>query len=414
VAKLKDVKAMKAGPSKTDKHLTNHLTRESRHVRQVSRMLNETEDGIVFAHSASSAETGGVFYEQNQWRKKEKALVDAKKSFFRSPDSQDDTDSEVDSDGDSKDDSKDFWKEIDKDDSVGSTEEVPRRTDIVESSSVHFDVILFIQMSLHPMNLEDYLWPEQQNPGEAKIEHCYHSLPTARILLGILDGVEYIHRNNIVHRDLKPSNIMLSISQNAASLLDGSIKVSDCPNCRDTEWNELYITPHIGDFGLVADIQDPESAESLTSDTAAVSNPQMIMNTASTSKQATALNADDKLVVRPVRSGLSTRQAGTRFYVAPRVSKGKTVICPKVDVYSLGVIALEMIYKFSTKSERAFELDKLKDGVFPKDFEYHRMADGIKRMLCKERDQRWGCAEVRKWLKSIIETTEEAMKADGA
>ena len=331
-------------------------------MRRVSQMVVQNQDGIVFENSTPSSKHNGASRGHNQ--SKEKALVDVRGvSFFRSGDSPDGTDTE------------------------GSTEEIPRGGDIVPNSLLGVDIVLFIQMALHPMNLDDYLWPEQQKSDRTlQIEHCYHTLPTARLLLGVLDGVEYIHRNNIVHRDLKPSNIMLSISEDAASLLDGFIKVSDCNDCQNGyKGKDLYLIPHIGDFGLVADIKDTESEPS----------PSFTPNNALVSK------IDDTLFLPPALSGLSSRQPGTRFYCAPKSVRGKNVICPKVDVYSLGVIALEMIYRFGTRSERAIELDKLKDGIFPQGFENHEMAEGIKHMLCKERNDRWACADVRKWLKGL-------------
>jgi translation initiation factor 2-alpha kinase 3 len=402
VARLGSVKHMNFGPSSAARNVTRQLARESRHLRQVSRMIGESEDSIVFAHSASV--TPG----------KNKATTPGKKSFFRSPGSPDDSDNE----------STDSEESVDNEYSADkgySTEEIPRNTEIVHSSAV-FDVVLFIQMSLHPMNLEDYLWPEQQKPQETKVEHCYHYLPTARLLLAILDGVDYIHRNKIVHRDLKPSNIMLSISEDATSMLDGSIKVSDCPNCIDKACKGLYITPHIGDFGLVAEMQDPEVSEP----SLAVEAPDSSTDASTSGTPPTALTPNFKIAAEPSTKGklaivpthpspgLSSRQPGTRFYVSPNSSNGKSVICPKVDVYSLGVIAFEMIYKFNTRTERVFELEKLKDGVFPKGFENHVMADGIKSMLAKDREQRWGCAEVRNWLETIIETESESLKADHA
>lgn len=344
-------------------------------MRRVSRMVSQSQDSIVFESSAPSAQPIGASLGRNQ--SDEKALVDLKgMSFFRSRDSPEETDSE---DG---------------------TEEVPRGGETAQNSLVGADIVLFIQMALHPMNLDDYLWPEQPKfDGALQIEHCYHTIPTARLLLGVLDGVEYIHRNNIVHRDLKPSNIMLSISDDEASLLDSFTKVSDCYECQKKhKGRDLYLIPHIGDFGLVADIKDTESepSTSLTPDTALISQ------------------TDDTLFLPPALSGLSSRQPGTRFYRAPKSLKGKNVICPKVDVYSLGVIALEMIYRFGTRSERAIELDKLKDGIFPRGFENHEMAEGIKHMLFGERKDRWGCADVRKWLKGLTEKAQEGSSSEKA
>ena len=397
MVKLGNIKHLNAGPSGAEKNITKRLAKESRHLRQLSRMDGETQQSVVFAGSE------GLRGE----------ALRKKKSFFQSPGSPNDSNS----DG-SLEESKTLDNEEKLDAAYGTdngynTEEIQRGTETIHSAAV-FDVVLFIQMSLHSMNLEDFLWPEQQKPNESMIEHCYHCLPTARILLAILDGVEYIHRHMIVHRDLKPSNIMLSISRDATSLLDGSIMVSDCPNCYDKESNELYILPHIGDFGLVAEIQDSEVSDpllalaatrSLTDRVTLRAPPIPTAPRSSRSGSAAKLSPKYAKALAPVHSfgpGLSSRQPGTRFYVAPKSSIGDKIICPKFDVYSLGVIALEMVYKFNTRSERAVELDKLKDGILPHGFEQHSMADGIKSMLHNERTQRWGCSEVRKWLNDII------------
>jgi translation initiation factor 2-alpha kinase 3 len=96
------------------------------------------------------------------------------------------------------------------------------------------------------------------------------------------------------------------------------------------------------------------------------------------------------------------RQAGTKFYCPPILNNDNT-ICPKLDVYSLGVIAFELCTKFGTKTERAVVLEKLNCGTFPREFDEHELAEGIKGMLCGRREDRWTCAQVRKWLRNINE-----------
>lgn len=350
-----------------------------------------TQDNIVFERSASSTKSTIASHGRSSI-KDGKELVNL--SFFRSGNSPNNTDSEDEGEAETK-----YHKVLKgRRYAEDSTEEVPRSKGVSKASDDGVDLVLFIQMALHPMNLDDYLWPGQQKSDETpQIEHCYHTVPTARILLGILDGVEFIHDNQIVHRDLKPSNIMLSISKKAVPRQHGYIKVSDCEECNKRDGRDLYLIPHIGDFGLVADIQDTETGPS----------PALTPNTALISKT-------DSKFRSPALSQLSSRQPGTRFYCAPKSLTGKTIICPKVDVYSLGVIALEMIYRFSTKAERAFELEKLRDGVFPPGFEGHEMADGIKQMLREERNDRWGCADVRDWLKSFIEKGDKGHTSEKA
>ena len=108
-----------------------------------------------------------------------------------------------------------------RDPSLSSADEEIPRTD-----ATGFDAILYIKMGLHPLTLEDYIWPDQQN--DQQIGHCFHTLPAVSILLAILDGVEYIHSQHIVHRDLKPSNVFLSVRRNSSSSgsLGGSIDTS--------------------------------------------------------------------------------------------------------------------------------------------------------------------------------------------
>jgi len=80
------------------------------------------------------------------------------------------------------------------------------------------------------------------------------------------------------------------------------------------------------------------------------------------------------------------------------------VICPKLDVYALGVIAFEMVYRFGTRAERNVVLEALGRGVLPDGFgdgeseSESEMARGVLHMVCKKREERWGVAEVRAWL----------------
>ena len=60
-------------------------------------------------------------------------------------------------------------------------EEIPR------TDATGFDAVLYIKMGLHPMTLEDYIWPDQQN--DLQFSHCFHILPAVNMLLAILEYV---------------------------------------------------------------------------------------------------------------------------------------------------------------------------------------------------------------------------------
>ena len=132
-----------------------------------------------------------------------------------------------------------------------------------------------------------------------------------RLFHQILQGLVYIHGHGVIHRDLKPENIFISFEQSN--------------------------TVRIGDFGLARPGEVSSKAHSKGS-----TDPQL------------------------------TASIGTSFYVAPEVkSSGGGRYNEKADMYSLGVILLEMSYPINTGMERMVILRDLgeKPPKLPKDFD---------------------------------------------
>ncbi|RFU29868.1 hypothetical protein B7463_g6460, partial [Scytalidium lignicola] len=241
------------------------------------------------------------------------------------------------------------------------------------------DVVLFIKMSLYPLTLDRYLAVEDPQPGD--LRHCFHIPSATGILSGILDGVEYLHSQRIIHRDLKPANIFLSITSDRRPAGDGSFDVTNCSGCNYTgvKQRKLFLTPCIGDFGLIAEIKDPETVEPGSSSSFALENLQL-------SRMAPP----------------SASPVGTQFYRPPKMPTEQPIICSKLDVFSLGVIAFELNYKFNTRSERVRVLDDLsRKAIFPEDFNKHQMSSGIRCMIEQDRDTRWDTQKVRSWLDEL-------------
>ncbi|KAG4430694.1 hypothetical protein IFR05_013827 [Cadophora sp. M221] len=255
-----------------------------------------------------------------------------------------------------------------------STEEIPRNdisNEVTLYEGVQKDVVLHIKMFPYPLSLDDFIWGSSSHKISG-LKHCFHTLPTIRILLAILDGTEYLHRKGFIHRDLKPPNIFVSILEPKEPATHQYINVSDCKEC-GTWGQEIHICLHIGDFGLIHDLKVVAADAEATPDRRKAALEPFPFSTA------------------------ATQQAGTKFYTPTKMPKDNP-ICPKLDVYSFGVIAFEMAYRFGTKMERYNAMLNLRNGVYPKHFEHHTLAEGIKAMLCEDRDKRWGCAQVREWL----------------
>ena len=129
-----------------------------------------------------------------------------------------------------------------------------------------------------------------------------------RLLRQILQGLSHIHAASIVHRDLKPENIFIDTN--------GDVRIGDFGLARPGDFRNLPI-------------RDSRLRQNLSS---------------------------------------FTQDIGTASYVAPEVqASGGGKYNEKADMYSLGVIFLEMNVIFATGMERAEILDSLQkdDPVMP-------------------------------------------------
>jgi len=136
-----------------------------------------------------------------------------------------------------------------------------------------------------------------------------------RLFIQIVEGLAYIHSQGLIHRDLKPGNIFLDSKDNVK----------------------------IGDFGLAVTGNAPV---------------QPIVEGGMASAHGGS-----------VGDGSFTSEVGTAMYVSPEILQGAKY-SQKVDIYSLGIMFFEMVYRFSTGMERFHVLGALrsKEVAFPEHF----------------------------------------------
>ncbi|KAF9977017.1 hypothetical protein BGZ73_007225 [Actinomortierella ambigua] len=218
------------------------------------------------------------------------------------------------------------------------------------------------------------------------------------IFRAIVEGVAYIHDQDMIHRDLKPGNIFLSVppGMDLEQLLRESIGYHDHNNGNqgnaaedesqqlamwDTSSNSSsrnhghhgyfgessspsltetlpiekvhevlfqnveLLTPIIGDFGLVTDMDGSLTSSSTTPAGQAISP----VTTASSRARTTAI--------------------GTVTYASPeQLARPNMGYDQKADIYSLGIIFFELYYPFSTLMERHAVLRTLRNGELPAEF----------------------------------------------
>ncbi|TSK14639.1 Eukaryotic translation initiation factor 2-alpha kinase 1 [Bagarius yarrelli] len=170
-----------------------------------------------------------------------------------------------------------------------------------EESYAQFHLLLYIQMQVCERSLKD--WLQERNftikPDLTKSTGSYQafdSQQSSNILKKILEGVEYIHSCGIIHRDLKPRNIFL-------------------------HGHDCHVK--IGDFGLAC------------TDIVANENEQL------PSSSDVNVNA----------ASSHTTGVGTFVYASPEQLQGSHYDS-KSDMYSIGVIAVELFQPFGTEMER--------------------------------------------------------------
>lgn len=130
-------------------------------------------------------------------------------------------------------------------------------------------------------------------------------------------GVDYVHNQGLIHRDLKPCNIYFSP--------DGCIK--------------------IGDFGLVT----------------GTNSAQPGIDTPQTSRKVEGSEMRERL----------TEQVGTQLYMSPE-QLAQRPYNHRVDIFSLGLIFLELLVPFSTQMERLRVLSEGKQGRYPALLDTHQ------------------------------------------
>ncbi len=302
----------------------------------------EEDDGIIFDFSSEPAEQAllGNELDSKQRRASEATIssTHTKKSYVHSCDEEDEETDVVQHDQGIPIKASSLPGETREEDfsDMGVVQNARERSASIDSAGP--TLTLHIQMSLHPISLSQYLSPDVPKVAEdvsLARRHCYHLEPSLRLMLAILSGVEYLHTRNYVHRDLKPGNIFLSICEGGSDHA-GSVVVSPCTDCGDDGARQILIVPRIGDFGLVTDIARPEGKE-------------LDFMAKGSDGAGFVESLPNSPASPPFISPPKVRAVGTEFYRPSVVSDHPT---EKYDVFSLGVIAVELLCKFTTSKPR--------------------------------------------------------------
>jgi translation initiation factor 2-alpha kinase 1 len=212
-----------------------------------------------------------------------------------------------------------------EDDDDGNEEDTferqrPQRNS-TDRKSYRYQICLFIQMQLcHPATLAD--WIRERN-GRVGTEPLDSRIGTAQeIFIQISRGLNHVHRKGIIHRDLKPANVF-------AASEDG-------------------IQFKIGDFGLSRLIQTAAQTDSCGARrrSSILLLEDQRRDASDAEGNASPFPEDANEWQDPLTAGV-----GTASYAAPEQVASRTY-GKEADIFSVGLILLELLCCFSTEHER--------------------------------------------------------------
>jgi serine/threonine protein kinase len=212
-----------------------------------------------------------------------------------------------------------------------------------QSPIYRYQICLYIQMQLcHPATLAD--WIRERNRRVPEKDHADRIGPALAIFHQIANGLTHVHEKKIIHRDLKPANIFSS--------KDGKVI-------------------KIGDFGL--------SKQMLGGVSNTTDSPSASKTTTPTSGDATSYWDDAKvngaLVPKHVgnlgqiveygkNADPLTAGIGTASYASPEQVKSRSY-GTEADIFSLGLILLELMCCFETEHERLHNFQQCRQQMLP-------------------------------------------------
>lgn len=290
-------------------------------------------------------------------------------------------------------------------------------------------ILIYIQTELCERTLEKYITERNQKLALVPPHlHAYRDLKAkylheAKIILEqVISALAYIHKDwQLVHRDLKPSNIFLNKGLNVKIGDFGLVKKLE--NLTPLEPPPFFVTPAISQESSPL-MKKPEKEEKARGncketernckgncnknydhDNCKENCHNINQKTTNLCNKALRQAAEDIFFVRAKaqtpdfeqkpsdkerKSSFKTRTCGTKVYASPEQMAKDCIFDFRADIYSLGIITIQLFYPMKTEMELIQTLNNAKKHKLPKEFlnDLPQIALLVEKMLDENPDGR--------------------------
>ncbi|KRX03702.1 Protein kinase-like domain [Pseudocohnilembus persalinus] len=280
-------------------------------------------------------------------------------------------------------------------------EEIKQQAEEKEQLNNYQAIILYIQTELCRESLDDYI--QKRNKVCDKMNNSKEILQkyqqeAVKIINQVLKGVEHIHNKwMLVHRDLKPHNIFLTD--------DLQVKIGDFGLVK--RLNNFVNYPRtfmakktsIDFYELKKEEDDEKVAKKQKMKHLQMKGANNNSSQISGQNQQSQVRKSNYLYWPDQdEEDLDefTKNCGTATYASPEQSEGDINCDFRADIYSLGVVILQLFHICPTLMELSQIIKKCKKGILPENFQPQKIGQIVIRCLNRDPKKRPTLQEIYK------------------